>query len=48
MKMKIVYADEVGVVVEEVDVYGVSFVDNVAYFNDRKIETKYIHQIVLE
>lgn len=37
MKLMISYRDELGVVIEEVDEYGVSFVDGKAYFNDKTI-----------
>lgn len=36
--MVISYRDSLGVVVEEVDEYGVDFSDGFAFFNDKKIE----------
>ena len=35
--MYITYRDELGYVTEEVDEYGISFCDGVAYVNDKKI-----------
>ena len=35
--MLINYRDELGYVVEEIDENGISFVDGVAYFNDKKV-----------
>lgn len=38
--MMIEYRDELGVVIEEVDEYGVSFVGDTVYFNDKKVNVK--------
>ena len=40
--LKISYRDELGIVIEEVDEYGVSFADGKAYFNDRAIPMEYV------
>ena len=36
--MTVEYRDELGVVMEEVDDYGISFLDGKAYFNDKVID----------
>lgn len=38
--MIIEYRDELGVVIEEIDEYGISFVDDTVYFNDKKVNVK--------
>lgn len=48
MKLLIKYRDEVGYVLEEVDEYGINFVGDIAYFNDKRIPTNQIEQIGLE
>lgn len=35
--MKIAYRDELGVIIETIDEYGISFVNGKAYFNDKVI-----------
>jgi len=40
--LKISYRDELGIVIEEVDEYGVSFADGKAYFNDKTIPMEYV------
>ena len=37
-KMIITYQDEIGILREEIDKYGVSFSDGKAYFNDKAID----------
>ena len=37
-KMTVEYRDELGVVTEEVDDYGISFLEGKAYFNDKVID----------
>lgn len=43
--MWIVYRDELGTVVEDVDEYGVSFNDGTAYFNDKKVPMNEVLEI---
>lgn len=43
--MNITYRDELGYVVEEVDEYGISFCDGIAYVNDKKIPVENIVEI---
>lgn len=42
MKLMISYRDELGMVIEEIDEYGVSFADGKAYFNDKAIPMEYV------
>ena len=46
--MFIIYRDELGIVSEEVDEYGVSFCGGVAYVNDKKIPVEAIIEIKKE
>lgn len=46
--MIIIYSDEIGIVVEEIDEYGISFTDGKAYFNDRVIDINAIRDIKIE
>ena len=43
--MYITYRDELGYVTEEVDEYGISFCDGVAYVNDKKIPVENVVEI---
>lgn len=43
--MIIVYSDEIGIVVEEVDEYGITFSDGKAYFNDNIVDVSAIRDI---
>ena len=43
--MYVVYRDELGYVTEEVDEYGVSFCDGMAYINDKKIPVSALMEI---
>lgn len=47
LKLKIIYSDELGIVTETVDEYGVAFDGEFAYFNNYKVEIKHIHNIIL-
>lgn len=43
--MTIYYSDNLGIVSEDIDEYGISFVDGYAIFNDSKIEISAIRFI---
>ena len=44
--MYISYRDNLGVVVEKIDEYGVTFVDGIVYFNDKKIDVNALVSIM--
>lgn len=43
--MTIFYSDEIGIVSEKVDEYGIDFCDGYAYFNDKKISVNDVRRI---
>ena len=44
--MQIVYRDDLGTIIEDVDEYGVSFVGETVYFNDKSVHVTALVQIV--
>lgn len=46
--MLIAYRDEIGVVIEKVDEFGISFVGDVAYVNNKQIPISSIERIMEE
>lgn len=46
--MTIIYADEIGIVSEIVDEYGLDFCDGYVYFNDKKVSVNDVRRIESE
>ncbi len=45
MNIYITYSDELGIVLEKIDEYGITFTSGKAYFNDKEIEINAIREI---